>query len=191
MFKKAILLLLSVCSIFLCGCDNSKRIDNALIVECVVVDENKYSFIYLAEEDRSESVKIRAESLEKALNTLKNERKPEVVLSKLELIAFSENSGSEKFYSTLKYVRNNYSVSPSVYTAVCSDEVIKSLDKPSTLEKCTEQIMLLEKKDTDISSTLLKMNNNLVKSKKSLLYFPHISSNDGITGEKIEIMIKK
>ena len=191
MFKKAILLFLSVCSIFLCGCDNSKRIDKALIVECIVVDENEYSFIYLAEEDRSESVKIRAESLEKALNTLKNERKPEVVLSKLELIAFSENSDSEKFYSTLKYIKNNYSVSPSVYTAVCSDEVIKSLDKPSTLEKCTEQIMLLEKKDADISSTLLKMNNNLGKSKKSLLYFPHISSNDGITGEKIEIMIKK
>ena len=191
MFKKAILLFLSVCSIFLCGCDNSKRIDKALIVECIVVDENDYSFIYLAEEDRSESVKIRAESLEKALNTLKNERKPEVVLSKLELIAFSENSDSEKFYSTLKYIKNNYSVSPSVYTAVCSDEVIKSLDKPSALEKCTEQIMLLEKKDADISSTLLKMNNNLGKSKKSLLYFPHISSNDGITGEKIEIMIKK
>lgn len=191
MFKKAILLLLSVCSIFLCACDNSKRIDKALIVECIVVDENKYSFIYLAEEDRSESVKIRAESLEKALNTLKNERKPEVVLSKLELIAFSENSDSEKFYITLKYLRNNYSVSPSVYTAVCSDEVIKSLDKPSTLEKCTEQIMLLEKKDADISSTLLKMNNNIGKSKKSLLYLPHISSNDGITGEKIEIMIKK
>lgn len=191
MFKKAILLLLSVCSISLCGCDNSKRIDKALIVECIVVDENEYSFIYLAEEDRSESVKIRAESIEKALNTLKNERKPEVVLSKLELIAFSENSGSDAYYNTLKYVRNNYSVSPSVYTAVCSDEVIKSLDKPGTLEKCTEQIMLLEKKDADISSTLLKMNNNLVKSKKSLLYFPHISSNDGITGEKIEIMIKK
>ena len=191
MFKKAILLFLSVCSIFLCGCDNSKRIDKALIVECIVVDENEYSFIYLAEEDRSESVKIRAESLEKALNTLKNERKPEVVLSKLELIAFSENSASDAFYNTLKYIKNNYSVSPSVYTAVCSDEVIKSLDKPSALEKCTEQIMLLEKKDADISSTLLKMNNNLGKSKKSLLYFPHISSNDGITGEKIEIMIKK
>ena len=191
MFKKAILLLLSVSSVFLCACDNSKRIDKALIVECIVVNENEYSFIYLAEEDRSESVKIRAESLEKALNTLKNERKPEVVLSKLELIAFSENSASDAFYSTLKYIKNNYSVSPSVYTAVCSDEVIKSLDKPSTLEKCTEQIMLLEKKDADISSTLLKMNNNLGKSKKSLLYFPHISSNDGITGEKIEIMIKK
>ncbi|MGN0499955.1 MAG: hypothetical protein ACI4HK_02285 [Ruminococcus sp.] len=191
MFKKAILLLLSAWSIFLCGCDNSKRIDKALIVECIVVDENEYSFIYLAEEDRSDSVKIRAESLEKALNTLKNERKPEVVLSKLELIAFSENSASDKFYSTLKYVRCNYSVSPSVYTAVCSDEVIKLLDKPVTLEKCTEQIMLLEKKDADISSTLLKMNNNLGKSKKSLLYFPHISSNDGITGEKFEIMIKK
>lgn len=51
--------------------------------------------------------------------------------------------------------------------------------------------MILEKKDTDISSTLLKMNNNLNKSKKSLLYLPHISKNNGVTGEKVEIMIKK
>lgn len=46
-------------------------------------------------------------------------------------------------------------------------------------------------KDTDISSTLLKMHNNLNKSKKSLLYLPHISKNNGVTGEKVEIMIKK
>jgi UDP-N-acetylenolpyruvoylglucosamine reductase len=86
---------------------------------------------------------------------------------------------------------NNYAVSPSVYTAVCSNDILKLLDEPKTLEKCTEQIMILEKKDTDISSTLLKMNNNLNKSKKSLLYLPHISKNNGVTGEKVEIMIKK
>ena len=91
----------------------------------------------------------------------------------------------------LQYIKNNYAVSPSVYTAVCSNDILKLLDEPKTLEKCTEQIMILEKKDTDISSTLLKMNNNLNKSKKSLLYLPHISKNNGVTGEKVEIMIKK
>ena len=38
-----------------------------------------------------------------------------------------------------------------------SNDILKLLDEPKTLEKCTEQIMILEKKDTDISSTLLKM----------------------------------
>ena len=135
--------------------------------------------------------KSKKKALKKRSKLLKTEHKPEIVLSKLELIAFAENVDSEKYYSALQYIKNNYAVSPSVYTAVCSNDILKLLDEPKTLEKCTEQIMILEKKDTDISSTLLKMNNNLNKSKKSLLYLPHISKNNGVTGEKVEIMIKK
>ena len=183
--------MLVLSSAFLCGCDNSKRIDKAVIIECIIVDKSDYKFIYISDEEKSETVKIEEESLEKALKTLKNEHKPEIVLSKLELIAFAENVDSEKYYSALQYIKNNYAVSPSVYTAVCSNDILKLLDEPKTLEKCTEQIMILEKKDTDISSTLLKMNNNLNKSKKSLLYLPHISKNNGVTSEKVEIMIKK
>lgn len=189
--KKAVLVLLVLCSMFLCGCDNSKRIDKAVIIESIVVNKGSYKFFYISDEGKSESVRIEADSLERALKNLKTEHKPEVVLSKLELIAFAENIDNEKYYAVLQDIKNNYSVSPSVYTAVCSNEILRLLDEPDTLEKCKEQIMLLEKKDKDISSTLLKMNNNLSKSKKSLLYFPHISSNDGITGEKVEIMIKK
>lgn len=191
MVKKVLALMLVLSSVFLCGCDNSKRIDKAVIIECIIVDISDYKFIYISDEEKSETVKIEEESLEKALKTLKNEHKPEIVLSKLELIAFAENVDSEKYYSSLQYIKNNYAVSPSVYTAVCSNDILKLLDEPKTLEKCTEQIMILEKKDTDISSTLLKMNNNLNKSKKSLLYLPHISKNNGVTGEKVEIMIKK
>ena len=165
MIKKVLALMLVLSSVLLCGCDNSKRIDKAVIIECIIVDKSDYKFIYISDEEKSETVKIEEESLEKALKTLKNEHKPEIVLSKLELIAFAENVDSEKYYSALQYIKNNYAVSPSV--------------------------MILEKKDTDISSTLLKMNNNLNKSKKSLLYLPHISKNNGVTGEKVEIMIKK
>ena len=190
MIKKVLALMLVLSSAFLCGCDNSKRIDKAVIIECIIVDKSDYKFIYISDEEKSETVKIEEESLEKALKTLKNEHKPEIVLSKLELIAFAENVDSEKYYSALQYIKNNYAVSPSVYTAVCSNDILKLLDEPKTLEKCTEQIMILEK-NPDISSTLLKMNNNLNKSKKSLLYLPHISKNNGVTSEKVEIMIKK
>ena len=154
MIKKVLALMLALSSVFLCGCDNSKRIDKAVIIECIIVDKSDYKFIYISDEEKSETV-------------------------------------SEKYYSALQYIKNNYAVSPSVYTAVCSNDILKLLEEPKTLEKCTEQIMILEKKDTDISSTLLKMNNNLNKSKKSLLYLPHISKNNGVTGEKVEIMIKK
>lgn len=191
MIKKLILLLIAVGSVFLCGCDNSKRIDKAVIIDCIIVGENDYTFIYYSDEEKCESVKVKENSLEKALIILKNEHKPDVVLSKLELIAFAENADSRKYYSVLENIKNNYAVSPSVYTAVCSREILSSLDDMKMLEKCSEQIMLLEKKDRDVSSTLLKMNNNLNKSKKSLLYFPYISNNNGVTGEKIEIVIKK
>ena len=131
---------------FLCGCDNSKRIDKAVIIECIIVDKSDYKilFIFLMKK-KSETVKIEEESLEKALKTLKTEHKPEIVLSKLELIAFAENVDSEKYYSALQYIKNNYAVSPSVYTAVCSNDILKLLDEPKTLEKCTEQYDLEKK----------------------------------------------
>lgn len=191
MLKKVILSVFIVCSAFLCGCDNSKRIDKAVIVESIAVRENDYTFIYIADEEKSDSVTIQAESFEKALKILKTEQKPEVLLSKLELVAFEKDTDSKKIYNTMQNLKNIYSVSPSVYTAVCSKEVFDKLDEEEYFTKCIEQIMILENNESDVSSTLLKMNNNLSKSKKSLLYLPYISSNDGISGKKIEILIKK
>lgn len=191
MIKKIVLVVLAVGSVFLCGCDNSKRIDKAILIDCIVVTKNDYTFVCISDEEKNELITIKEESLEKALKALESEHNPEVVLSKLELIAFAENTESEKYYSTLQQIKNNYAVSPSVYTAVCSNEIIKSLDKAETVEKSTEQIMLFENKERDVSSTLLKMNNNLSKSKKSLIYLPYIRDNNGTAVEKVEIMIKK
>ncbi len=191
MVKKSVLILLVLSCALLCGCDNSKRIDKAIIVECIAVGSSDYKFIYISQEEKSESVTIKAESLENALSVLKTEHKSEVVISNLGLLAFAKNTPSSKIYEAVNRIKNDYSVSPSVYTAICSDEIIDNLENPKLIDNCYEQIMLLEKKETDVSSTLLKLHNNLNKYAKGLIYLPNISSNDGIKGEKIEIMIKK
>ena len=36
MIKKVLALMLVLSSVFLCGCDNSKRIDKAVIIECII-----------------------------------------------------------------------------------------------------------------------------------------------------------
>lgn len=191
MLKKIILSIFIVCTAFLCGCDNSKRIDKAVIVESIAVSENEYTFICISDEEKNDKVTIQAESLDKSLKILKNEQKPDVVLSKLEFVAFEKDINSQKMYTTMQNLKNIYSVSPSVYTAVCSKAVIDKLNEEDHFTKCIEQIMILENYERDVSSTLLKMNNNLNKSKKSVVYLPYISSNDGFSGEKIEILIKK
>ncbi|MFR7671855.1 hypothetical protein [Ruminococcus sp.] len=50
--------MLVLSSVFLCGCDNSKRIDKAVIIECIIVDKSDYKFIYISDEEKSETVKI-------------------------------------------------------------------------------------------------------------------------------------
>ena len=42
MIKKVLALMLVLSSVFLCGCDNSKRIDKAVIIECIIVDKSDY-----------------------------------------------------------------------------------------------------------------------------------------------------
>ena len=69
MIKKVLALMLVLSSVFLCGCDNSKRIDKAVIIECIIVDKSDYKFIYISDEEKSETVKIEEKSLEKALKS--------------------------------------------------------------------------------------------------------------------------
>ena len=49
MIKKVLALMLVLSSVLLCGCDNSKRIDKAVIIECIIVDKSDYKFIYISE----------------------------------------------------------------------------------------------------------------------------------------------
>lgn len=52
MIKKVLALMLVLSSVFLCGCDNSKRIDKAVIIECIIVDKSDYKFIYISDEEK-------------------------------------------------------------------------------------------------------------------------------------------
>ena len=85
MIKKVLALMLVLSSAFLCGCDNSKRIDKAVIIECIIVDKSDYKFIYISDEEKSETVKIEEESLEKALKTLKTSINPKLYFLSLSL----------------------------------------------------------------------------------------------------------
>ena len=51
MIKKIVLVVLAVGSAFLCGCDNSKRIDKAILIDCIVVTKNDYTFVCISDEE--------------------------------------------------------------------------------------------------------------------------------------------
>ena len=57
MIKKVLALMLVLSSVLLCGCDNSKRIDKAVIIECIIVDKSDYKFIYISDEEKSAAKK--------------------------------------------------------------------------------------------------------------------------------------
>ena len=60
MIKKVLALMLVLSSAFLCGCDNSKRIDKAVIIECIIVDKSDYKFIYISDEVKLSKSKKKA-----------------------------------------------------------------------------------------------------------------------------------
>lgn len=51
--------MLVLSSVFLCGCDNSKRIDKAVIIECIIVDKSDYKFIYISDEEKVKLSKLK------------------------------------------------------------------------------------------------------------------------------------
>ena len=63
MIKKVLALMLVLSSVFLCGCDNSKRIDKAVIIECIIVDKSDYKFIYILD-SLTKKIKILSPVLE-------------------------------------------------------------------------------------------------------------------------------
>lgn len=65
MIKKVLALMLVLSSVFLCGCDNSKRIDKAVIIECIIVDKSDYKFIYISDEEKVKLSKLKKKALKK------------------------------------------------------------------------------------------------------------------------------
>lgn len=65
MIKKVLALMLVLSSVFLCGCDNSKRIDKAVIIECIIVDKSDYKFIYISDEEKVKLSKSKKRALKK------------------------------------------------------------------------------------------------------------------------------
>lgn len=65
MIKKVLALMLVLSSAFLCGCDNSKRIDKAVIIECIIVDKSDYKFIYISDEEKVKLSKSKKKALKK------------------------------------------------------------------------------------------------------------------------------
>lgn len=65
MIKKVLALMLVLSSVLLCGCDNSKRIDKAVIIECIIVDKSDYKFIYISDEEKVKLSKLKKKALKK------------------------------------------------------------------------------------------------------------------------------
>ncbi len=196
MFKKFMLCFLCLMLIFLTGCNASKQIDTAAIVETVTVEYKdgriEYNFYLLDSKEDVNKVSVSADSLQEAASLAKKRYIPNFSLSKLELFVVNKNVYESVFKKDISYISKEYYLSPLMYAAVCDDNTLEftqsTKDAPKQIE---EHIMLQKKKDRNLCIDCLSIFNNFESDNITEFYIPYLNSELELRAEPYKINIKK
>lgn len=176
--KKICILLLSLSLCLFTGCQNSRQIESAAIIENVSVDldgnDTVYTFYRLSDHEKPWGVSVKADSFEKAGELAEREYIPNMSLAKLELLMINEKISREAIKRDIEYIATNSSFSPIAYVTLCDKKTMKMLDSDSEVQDIIEeQLILLKNEKTEACINYLSVFNSFER-KGEEFYVPLI-----------------
>ncbi len=186
------IVLICLSAVMLSGCQSSRKIETAQIIENVTISERNgqtlYTFYILSSADTPLKTEIPAGSFEQACELAQNQYIPNISLSKLELLMIEEHLIDRVLKTDIEYISTQPSFSPSAFVALCDSKTIDKFSE-STREQdlIEEQLILLKKNNPDVSINYLSVFNHF-ESEKTNEFRVGTLSFDGelkISGKKV------
>ena len=195
MIKKLSALSLILITLAFVGCKDSRRIENAAVIENVSVDRGGegilYTFYLLGSGDKPRAVSVPAASFEEACALAEEAYIPNLSLAKLELLMLSEDVYREVMRTDVEYISTQSSFSPIAYVTLCDREPIRSVEKDSEVQRLIErQLVLLKKNNPSVCVDYLSIFNNLERKGEEGFDVAQISSKKELKVSEMHIYSK-
>ena len=146
MFKKAIGFFLII-PLVLTGCNHSRPIETAAVIETVSVERHNgrlcYTFYPLTDASAPDAVEIPASSFEEARRLARSAYIPNMSLAKLELLLIREDVVAEILRTDIEYISTQASFSPVAYVALCDAAALRQLRQHTEVQQGMKRLLRL------------------------------------------------
>ena len=183
-------------ALLLTGCNTSRRIETAAIIENVSVNRQDgeiiYTFYRLTDDEKPWGVDVRADSLEEACALAGESYIPHFSLAKLELLMIDEDVYEEVMESDIDFISTRPSFSPIAYVTLCDDKTMESFRENNRAQRVIEeQLILLKNHNPDVSINYLSIFNQFAREGEESFTVPFVSSEKELKVSEFEIRRKK
>ena len=193
MRAKLCVILICLSSVLLSGCQTSRKIETASIIENVSISAEDsrvcYTFYILSSDEKPKGIRIPADSFGEARKLAESEYIPNLSLSKLELLLIEDSLSDRALESDIEYISTQPSFSPSAYVALCDRNTLEAFSRTAGGQRLIEeQLTLLKKNDPSVCVNYLSVFNRFASSKTKYFTVGYVTC-DGemkISAKKIE-----
>lgn len=194
MLRKFLFILLPVVLLFT-GCQNSRQIETASIIENVSVDRGAdgvvYTFYLLGDGEKPTGVSVPASSFEEACALAQRSYIPNLSLAKLELLMLSESVYAEVMQEDVAYIATQPSFSPIAYVTLCDSGAVKAVEKDAAAQRMIEkQLVLLKKNNPAVCIDYLSIFNHYAQNSADGFSVPLIHSDKELKVGEMHIYSK-
>lgn len=196
MRAKLSILLMCITALMLGGCNNSRQIESASIIENVSVDEKDgqrvYTFYLLTSDEKPWGISVVANSFEEACGLAKEQYIPNLSLAKLELLMINEKIYSDVMQKDVEYISTQPSFSPIAYVTLCDSGTMKKFGETNRTQMLIEdQLVMLKKNNPDVNINYLSIFNNYANKDEDEFMVPYVSSDNELKVSEFKITKKK
>ena len=167
--KLSILLLCLMLPLF-SGCQSSRKIETASIIENVSISESGgqiyYTFYVLSSGDKPKGIRIPSDSFESACLLAEKEYIPNLSLSKLELLMIEDSVLEYTLKNDIEYISAQPFFSPVAYVTLCDKKTTERFDEDTGVQDLIEeQLILLKNNNPEVSIDYLSVFNRFASGK--------------------------
>ena len=189
---KLSILLMCIIAFVLAGCNNSRQIESASIIENVAVDEANgqlvYTFYLLTSDERPWGISVIASSFEEASVLAKEQYIPNLSLAKLELLMINEKIYADVMQRDVEYISTQPSFSPIAYVTLCDSGTLKEFGETNRTQKLIEnQLRMLKKHNPEVNINYLSIFNNYANGDENEFTVPYVSSDNELKVSEFKI----
>ena len=169
--KLSILLLCLILPVF-SGCQSSRKIETASIIENVSISEDNgqiyYTFYVLSSGDKPKGIRIPSDSFKSACLLAEKEYIPNLSLSKLELLMIEDSVLEYTLKSDIEYISAQPFFSPVAYVTLCDKKTIEKFDENNAEQDLIEeQLILLKNNNPEVCIDYLSVFNHFASDRIS------------------------
>lgn len=169
--KLSILLLCLILPVF-SGCQSSRKIETASIIENVSISEDNgqiyYTFYVLSSGDKPKGIRIPSDSFKSACLLAEKEYIPNLSLSKLELLMIEDSVLEYTLKNDIEYISAQPFFSPVAYVTLCDKKTIEKFDENNAEQDLIEeQLILLKNNNPEVCIDYLSVFNHFASDRIS------------------------